>query len=506
MRNAHTHSGDSSENLLPPSTIAAQLVKNHAEYVRGNRHTDDAATFRQLLQEILSRDSAPETDVGVNHKLIQVVVEAGLDMILHDNPFAEWDILIPQALDSLAVIESTISRQPEILLYEESSSAQSHKQPQLLVWLLPKIFCLSCHPRCSELQHALASVLQCMVTSLSSTLKHWQHSQILIDTFQECVKDLIRDSITFEYTTYASVGTALPPGRSLATLWPQAEHAVALPSAYQMLIKDAASASKIILLLLGAISELCRSDGSLPIFKAVPNTLSRWVLDVLPTLIHSLLKHRQYFELHGHFSALSVHSIHIYQQNLSLLRRLQTIPKDESPYTTIRFCQSCAEYMLASCDHTLTTDVQEALGVAIQASLDTLSRHHETIVEEFLLPSLTAFASDEARFRACPDALLISVRTWLTRLARENPVWVTSVPRDQGDTDMTDVPGAGEDAQKSSAVSTTKGRRKLRGITSKHDQGPLSTVDLYSRLVGQLVRMLGADGGQEIAGLSDTAL
>ena len=162
--------------------------------------------------------------------------------------------------------------------------------------------------------------------------------------------------------------------------------------------------------------------------------------------------------------------------------------------------------MLASCDHTLTTDLQEALGVAIQASLDTLSRHHETIVEEFLLPSLTAFASDEARFRACPDALLISVRTWLTRLARENPVWVTSVPRDQGDIDMTDVPGAGEDAQKSSAVSTTKGRRKLRGITSKHDQGPLSTVDLYSRLVGQLVRMLGADGGQEIAGLSDTAL
>ena len=58
----------SDANLPPPSTLAAQLVRNHVDTARGLNQPDTTVTFRQLLQEILNKTSVPETDVDVNLK------------------------------------------------------------------------------------------------------------------------------------------------------------------------------------------------------------------------------------------------------------------------------------------------------------------------------------------------------------------------------------------------------------------------------------------------------
>ena len=98
----------------PPSTLAAQIVQN--QYRAAPQKNGEAATFAQLLREILHDHAAtPETNVQVNVKLISVVAEAGLAPLADDNPFPQWDSLIAQAIDSIAVIQATIRRQPEVL-------------------------------------------------------------------------------------------------------------------------------------------------------------------------------------------------------------------------------------------------------------------------------------------------------------------------------------------------------------------------------------------------------
>ncbi|KAH0300108.1 hypothetical protein KCU71_g12104, partial [Aureobasidium melanogenum] len=202
-------------NLPPPSTLAAQLVKNHVDTARGLNQPDTTVTFRQLLQEILSKSSVPETDVDVNHKLIKVVVEAGLDVLFQDDPFAQWDFLIPQAIDSLAVIQSTIQRQPDILFH--NASTNSDQNPHLLLWLFPKLLMLSKHPKGAQLQESLASLLSSLVLSLSKTLDLWPYAKALLTMLRDCATDLfvlLQDSRVCSKSAVQVPAVLLPPVRN----------------------------------------------------------------------------------------------------------------------------------------------------------------------------------------------------------------------------------------------------------------------------------------------------
>lgn len=501
VQNDGTHSGD--DNLPPPSTIAAQLVKNHAEHARGSRQTDDAATFGQLLQEILSRTAAPETDVEVNHKLIQVVVEAGLDTLFQDNPFAQWEVLLPQAADSLAVVESTVRRQSKVLFYEESHQTQAQRQPHLLIWLLPKIFSLSSHPKCDELQGALSSLLRCMVESLSKNLTQWQASHALLDAFRDCVTDLMstleRHLLVQQPTT---IGTMLPPGRSLTFLWSEAQDAVALPSGCQMHVKDAVSGFKIVLLLLSTTIELSNADKPVLRLEAVSNVMLGWVLDVIPCLIEMLLKHRQYFEKCQKFGVLSTKVVRLYGRAVLQLRLLQTKTLDTSPYATARFSKSCANYIFASCNYPLSTEVQHAIGTEIQDIFDMSSKHDEAMVQNFLLPAFRAFASDETRFQACQETLLVPMRSWLLKIPDNHTNGTVAVPDQQGDTTMTDSTAQGPLRSDNRRASVDEQPRKLRNVLKQHVRVEHVEEELYTHLKGQLVGLLTRGNGHDIMGLS----
>lgn len=499
--NARVHSGD--DNLPPPSTIAAQLVKNHAEHARGSRPTDDAATFGQLLQEILSKTAAPETDVEVNHKLIQVVIEAGLDVLFQDNPFAQWEVLLPQAVDSLAVVESTIKRQPKVIFFEESRSTQDQWQPHLLIWLLPKIFSLSSHPKGDDLQGPLCSLLRCMVESLSKSLSLWQSSHTLLDAFRDCVTDLMSalDKHLFVQRP-TTVGVMLPPGRTLASLWSAAQNAVALPSGCQMHIKDATSGFKVVLLLLSSTMEILKADRPVLRLEAVSSVLLGWVLDVIPCLVQMLLKHRQYFEKYQQFEKLSTRVMRLYGHAISQLRLLQAKTHDTAPYATIRFSQSCADYILASCKQPLPTEVQHEIGTAIQSIFNVSSKHDEAMVENVLLPAFRAFASEETRIQACQETLLITMRSWLLKSSENVPHWVVAVPDRQGDTTMTDVVMQEPLIDGESAITVSQRPRKLRRTPNHEAYDEPSSEQLYTQLMDRLISLLTQGNGSGIAGLS----
>lgn len=134
----------------PRSTLAAQLV-NH--FTDGKKHSrnQDQETFRQLLQEVLGseeeqhpRTEAIENDNVVNYKLIYVIFKAGLEALHSEDPFGRHDEIHKQAIDSLAAIEYTIRKNPEVLFAAPSSQETDPKLGgPLFLWLVPKLLDLT---------------------------------------------------------------------------------------------------------------------------------------------------------------------------------------------------------------------------------------------------------------------------------------------------------------------------------------------------------------------------
>lgn len=164
----------------PPSTLAAQIVQNQTRPAAPQQN-GEAATFAQLLHEILNNPAAAqESDVRVNIQLVSVVTEAGLAPLALNNPFAQWDVIIPQANDSLAVIEKTVKRQPEILFTPVSEDG-----PQLALPLLARLVALCGKPQCDRLP--IARLLGCLLDALTASAELWESAK----TLQLVCQDLV---------------------------------------------------------------------------------------------------------------------------------------------------------------------------------------------------------------------------------------------------------------------------------------------------------------------------
>lgn len=175
----HHTNGD----VPPPSTLAAQIVQNQTT-TKASQQSGEKATFSGLLHEILHNPSAtPETDIGVNVQLISVVVEAGLSILTRDDPFAQLDVLLPQAADSLAVVEATIVRQSDVLFAHISQDG-----PPLLIWLLARLLPLCSRPKCGELN--IAGLINSAISAASKS-RLWRTAAM--------IQDLIRDSVNGMY-------------------------------------------------------------------------------------------------------------------------------------------------------------------------------------------------------------------------------------------------------------------------------------------------------------------
>lgn len=163
----------------PPSTLAAQIVQNQTRPPAAAQQHGQAATFSELLHEILHNPFAtPETDINVNVTLINVVAEAGLAPLAEGNPFAQWDVLIPQAVDSLKVIEATVKRQPEVLFAPIGPDGSP-----LLLPLLARLVAVCGRQKCEKL--AFASFFSAVLRALDSSIDFWRYActlqQVLLD-------------------------------------------------------------------------------------------------------------------------------------------------------------------------------------------------------------------------------------------------------------------------------------------------------------------------------------
>lgn len=130
----------------PPSTLIAALAP-----VEGSSFPQfDPGDFALLLKESLGSDEDGQpnlgNDVTLNHKLICVIVKAGLDTInlRGDDPFSRDSDYYDQLQGCLNVIELVVERTPEalfILSKSEDLGPLAENVP-LFFWAIPKLLSL----------------------------------------------------------------------------------------------------------------------------------------------------------------------------------------------------------------------------------------------------------------------------------------------------------------------------------------------------------------------------
>ena len=150
----------------PQSTLTAQLVSHFTNGKKGPQ-TQDEEAFSQLLREILGtengqvvRREALKMDSDVDCKLIYVIVKAGLEKATLDDPLDGKTGLSRQATDSLAAIDFTIKRNPEVLFVTpQFQELDPRPIGPLYLWLLPKLLALTGRLQDSGITDGVLAVL-----------------------------------------------------------------------------------------------------------------------------------------------------------------------------------------------------------------------------------------------------------------------------------------------------------------------------------------------------------
>ncbi|KAI7532015.1 hypothetical protein KC331_g13797, partial [Hortaea werneckii] len=253
----------------PPSTLAAQIVQNQAR--PGNtqqpQHNGDSNTLSGLLHEMLHNPAAAqETNVAVNVQLVNVVAEAGLGPLASEDPFAQLDHLLAQAKDSIAVIEKTVSRQPEVLFTPVSNDG-----PQLLLPLLTRTVAICGRPQCSDLP--AATFLDGLIRVLIASTEIWQQAKLL----QQICQDIVDETLTsLEAQADSSSGVAimLPPTKCIARLWPDSQTSITLPAGCQTNIskKSHAFMLAVSLTAMPALDQSSRNENTIRLLRSLAET------------------------------------------------------------------------------------------------------------------------------------------------------------------------------------------------------------------------------------------
>ncbi|SMR49430.1 unnamed protein product [Zymoseptoria tritici ST99CH_3D1] len=356
--------GARADNDAPPqSTLAAQIVHNQTRPQASSEHHGETANIRDLLQDFLHNEAnVQETDVGVNAQLVKVLVQAVLERLTTGVLFENDDVLLSLASDSMAVIQATVKRQPEVLLVQLSPN-----EPPLLLSLLATLLALGGRPKSEDL--TIRRLLETSLASLSTSVTIWQYARTLGEVIQDSVDDLI-SALEAMPSSKTLLNCSLPPGRSVSKLWTQAENSIAMPQGHTTSITSPTQAF-VIALHVSQVSGLS----------------SAWQQDASVRLQRVAAGIKGALEKVGLWES-SVEQLIQLPRSWSLLASLLQNVADTRPSMT----------------------TQRALARAVLATLRTSSEKSR----DCLLPALSALAVDDV-WSSLDEDLKIATTTWLTR-------------------------------------------------------------------------------------------
>ena len=187
----------------PPSTYAAQIVDN-IESARSRPYPSGSRLhLKELLHRVLEADrrgifadGAFDSSLEVNHKLICVIVRACLTFSHAQDPFEALGDTSVQARDSLAVIQLTIRRCPEVL-WVSLQGEDNYARPEgsLFVWLVPHLLSLLHYKNESDIQNGVQNVLETMLNVRKRSSKTKGTGQRMVRYVQGCVDGKLAASL-----------------------------------------------------------------------------------------------------------------------------------------------------------------------------------------------------------------------------------------------------------------------------------------------------------------------
>ncbi|KAK1813304.1 serine/threonine-protein kinase M1 [Friedmanniomyces endolithicus] len=220
-------------NGPPPSTLAAQIVQKQTGPAPQQNEAD--VQLHDLLHEMLHNPKAvQETSLAVNVKLILVVAEAGLAPLAQSDLFGPSETSVAEATDSIAVIEKTVKRQPELLLTPTSENG-----PPLALLLFTRLVSVCGRPSCKDL--LLSQLLDTSIRAIERSIDFWKHAELL-----KCfVRDIVNEcliALENDIEPKSFYRCKLPSPRMLAELWPESANQIALPYGCQTDVESRAHA------------------------------------------------------------------------------------------------------------------------------------------------------------------------------------------------------------------------------------------------------------------------
>ncbi|KAF2019578.1 hypothetical protein BU24DRAFT_419179 [Aaosphaeria arxii CBS 175.79] len=223
----------------PPSTIAAQIVDTAAN-ANDQREPESKRKFEQLLDDYLNDPITRADDPdSLLIKLIYLVTQAGLDVLLDDNPFGV-DLLLPPALKSIAAIQVTVQLRPHLLLSAKEESDDGTPHPPLFVWLLPKVLGLLGQKALGAIQHELRELLATFVGALTRASSTREYALSIETIYRSCVDSIVLaledNNEIVRSSSSPSIKVILPPSSSISDIWPDSQNFVALPQGSQRVV------------------------------------------------------------------------------------------------------------------------------------------------------------------------------------------------------------------------------------------------------------------------------
>ena len=202
------------ENGPPPSTYAAQIVDN-IESARSRTHSSGSRPhLKELLNRVLEADrrgifadAAFDSSLETNHKLICVILRACLSFSGGTNPFEIQGDVYEQARDSLAVIQLTIRRGPEVL-WASPQGEGTYGKPEgpLFLRLVPCLLNLLHHRDGPDIRNGAQEVLQTVLNVQRKPSRPKRTGDRITKYVQGCIDGKLEDLILPQYglTIYRS--------------------------------------------------------------------------------------------------------------------------------------------------------------------------------------------------------------------------------------------------------------------------------------------------------------
>ena len=204
------HHGSRNGAQLSSSNRVVETLRNLST-TTGHLKPGDRDSFEQLLLEIsrtamggqnTSGVALHETDTLASVELVSVVVRAGLEILLQEDPFADKEHLMSVATKSLEAIKIVVTTVPGLLLGNSkatTSPAAVVVHSPLYLWLLPRLMALVARPHMESLQEELIELLQLVLRAVEKSVDSMLHTRNLLWYLQACITGWSPSARVVEY-------------------------------------------------------------------------------------------------------------------------------------------------------------------------------------------------------------------------------------------------------------------------------------------------------------------